>query len=74
MAIQVLKLRGKMAENGLTVEEFCERINMAKPTYYRKVNEDGRGFTLEEINAIIETLSLTQEETIAIFLPQFSQK
>lgn len=59
------KLKGKMAEKGVSVTKLCENIVMTRSTMYRKLNS-GR-FTVSEANKIKEALKLTGTEAKAIF-------
>lgn len=63
----ILKLKGKIVENGLTVEEFAKSIGMDGATLYRKMKNDGLTFSIGEANKIVTTLGLTPGEAMAIF-------
>lgn len=61
------KLRGKIIENGMTVEQLAEQIGIDRATLYRKIAADGRTFTVKEADAIKRALNLSVEEAFAIF-------
>lgn len=64
------KLKGKIVENGLTIEDVANQINMDRSTLYRKLNHQGETFTIKEANLIAKTLKLTADEVNAIFFNQ----
>ena len=59
-------LRGKIVERGMTIGEFCERANFVRSTFDRKLCGSSE-FDREEIERIIDVLSLTWDETRFIF-------
>ena len=61
------KLRGKMTEKRMSVEELAGILGLTKATVYRKISTDGETFTVGEANKIVETLNLTTDEALAIF-------
>lgn len=63
--MNVSKLKGKMAEKGVSVTNLCKNIVMTRSTMYRKLN-NGR-FTVSEANKIKEALKLTSTEAKSIF-------
>ena len=64
--MSVLKLKGKMVENGFTVDSLAKAIGMDRSTLYRKM-ECLKKVTVGEAQKIREVLSLTVEEFLAIF-------
>lgn len=69
----VMKLKGKIRENGMSVKEFARAINLDIATVYRRF-EKGENFTVGEVTRAAEVLKLTNEEALAIFLPSMSHK
>lgn len=63
--MNVSKLKGKMAEKGVSVTNLCKNIVMTRSTMYRKLNS-GK-FTVSEANKIKEALRLTSTEAKSIF-------
>ena len=61
------KLRGKMVENGWTVDTLANEMNIDRSTLYRKLDA-GEKFTVGEARKIKDILGLSNEEASAIFL------
>lgn len=64
--MEVLKLKGKMAENNDTLKELAKALGVSPTTAQYKVNGKTE-FTQDEIARIIERYHLTKEETFNIF-------
>lgn len=64
--MNIPKLRGKMVENGYTVEALSEVLDIDRTTLYRKLN-DGEKFTIGEAQIINTVLNLTKDEAHEIF-------
>lgn len=69
--VNVNKLKGKIVECGMNAAELASRIGIDRATFYRKINSDGKNFTLEEADLISKELNLSCEEVNAIFFSQF---
>jgi len=69
--VNVNKLKGKIVEQGLTVETLAQRIKVDKSTLYRKMNDMGESFTIREENLICKALNLNGQEATAIFFSQY---
>lgn len=69
--VNVNKLRGKIVECELTIEKLADKINIDKTTIYRKLNGNGKNFTIEEADLIAEALNLDCAEVQAIFFSQY---
>lgn len=65
--INTNKLKGKIVERGLNIDELSKSIGMNKSTFYRRLNEKGETFSIKEVNKMCSTLNLTSEEATAIF-------
>ena len=62
------KLRGKMREMSVTQEQLAKKMGMSLSTFSRKLNvENGETFTINNLNVMLEALSLSQEELSTIF-------
>lgn len=61
------KLRGKIAEKGLTIPILAEEIGIDKSTIYRKIKANGEKFTIKEANLICSVLDLDKKEANEIF-------
>lgn len=65
--MNLLKLKGKMVENGYSIDALAEKIGMDRSTLYRRFN-NGEKFTLEEVVKIKTALNLADDEATVIFL------
>lgn len=65
--MNIQKLKGKMAESGITQEAIADAIGMSRCTFYRKMKRRGDTFTVEEMNKIVNIIPLSREEAITIF-------
>jgi len=65
--LNIQKLKGKMAESGITQEVIADAIGMSRCTFYRKMKRRGDTFTVEEMNKIVKIIPLSREEAITIF-------
>lgn len=63
----IKKLRAKMLEKGVNVEDLAKIINKDRATFYRKLGSDGDSFTIKEANLIVDALKLNPKEATAIF-------
>ncbi len=63
--LDVQKLKGKMVEKGKSVENISAEMGINPATFYRKLKNNS--FEINEASKIVELLSLTNEEAIAIF-------
>ena len=69
--VNVNKLKGKIVERGMSVEELANKIGVDKSTLYRKLNQSGETFTIREANLICKILELNGDEATAIFFSQY---
>lgn len=61
------KLKAKMVELGINVEDLSTRIGVDKATLYRRLASCGNTFSIKEANLISKELRLTKDELCAIF-------
>lgn len=61
------KLRAKIIERDMNVEELAETIGMTGPTLYRKLRAPLK-ITIGEAIQMKDVLKLTDEEALEIFL------
>lgn len=59
------KLRGKIAEAGLTQKDLAKRAGMSENSLNRKLNEK-RDFNLSEVRIICDILGITDNEQKAL--------
>lgn len=69
--VNINKLRGKIVEVGLTVEEVAKRVGMNTSTLYRRMCNGGGSFTINEADKIASVLQLSASELNEIFFAQF---
>lgn len=69
--VNINKLRGKIVECGLNIEELARKIGIDRATLYRKINSNGKNFTIEEADLISKELNLTYDEVNSIFFSQY---
>lgn len=65
--MNVHKLRAKIIEEEMNVEELAEIIGVSAPTLYRKLRAPLK-MTIAEAIKIKDVLGLTDEEALDIFL------
>lgn len=65
--INVNKLKGKIVERGLIIEQLAERIGIDRSTFYRKLSQNGETFSIKEANLICKELNLNVSEATSIF-------
>ena len=64
--MNVLALKGKITERGLSIKEFAEIIGVDRSSLYRKLN-NGEKITIGEAAKMKVALGLTNEEATRIF-------
>lgn len=69
--LNINKLKGKIVENGLNIEQLAEKIGIDKSTLYRKLNKNGENLSIKEANLIVKTLGLSVGEATEIFFSQY---
>lgn len=69
--VNVNKLKGKIVECGMSTSELASKIGIDRATLYRRLNSDGKDFTIEEADLIVQELELSCSEAKAIFFSQF---
>lgn len=65
--VKVNKLKGAIVANGKTQDQIAAEINIDRSTFYRKMSKGG-AFTIGEVSKMVESIPLTDEEAIDIFL------
>ena len=68
--VNVNKLKAKIVEMELNVDELSEKIGMDRATFYRRLSVGGQTFS-KEADAISRELNLTKEEVNEVFFSQF---
>ena len=68
----VNKLKGKIVEKGLSIEDLAKTLGIDRATIYRKLRRNAETLLIKEANAIVSALGLTSEETVSIFFSQLT--
>lgn len=55
-------LKAKLKYSDLTYQTAGEIIGGGRDTFYRKMQEDGAGFTVEEIRKLMDVMQLNKED------------
>ena len=66
--LDILKLKGKLAENNLNMTSLSKKIGMSKNTLYRKIANNGETLNLGDIKNICKVLDLSFEDACTIFM------
>ncbi|MFR7348883.1 helix-turn-helix domain-containing protein [Peptoniphilus sp.] len=66
--LDILKLKGKVAENNLNMTSLSKKIGMNKNTLYRKIANNGETLNLGDIKSICNVLDLNFEDACKIFM------
>lgn len=65
--MNINKFKGKVVENGLSIEKVARLIGIDKSTLYRKLNAGGNDITIGEMGEMYKILKLTVDEAHDIF-------
>lgn len=68
--VNVNKLKAKMVENEINVDEISDMIGVDRATFYRRLANNGETFSIKEADMIISALNLTKDEVNSIFFSQ----
>ena len=66
--MNVKKLKEKISEAKLTVEEVSAAIGIDPSTYYRKLGTEGENFTVSQAKRLASLLNLSGADASDIFL------
>lgn len=64
------KLKLKLKEKGLSVEDVSKTMGINRSTFYRKIKNDGETFTVGDIDKLSRILGLQVDEINEIFFAQ----
>ncbi len=65
--VNINKIKGRIVENGTSVENMAKYMGVAPSTIYRKLLNSGESFTIKEANDIAKFLDFTPDEATSIF-------
>lgn len=65
------KLKAKLKEKNMSIEDISKAIEIDKSTFYRKLASDGMTFTIGEVDKISKVLNLSVQDINSIFFSNF---
>lgn len=65
------KLKAKLKEKDMSIEDISKAIEIDKSTFYRKLASDGMSFTIGEVDKISKVLNLSVQDINSIFFSNF---
>jgi len=68
--MNINKLKGKIVENGQTIESLAREMGIDRASLYRKLQNDGKTMLIRDANSIAEILHLSASDALAIFFNQ----
>ena len=68
--VNINKLKGKIVEHGLNVEQIAVIVGVGRSTMYRKMDESGRNMTIKDASVISKALNLSADEVNSIFFDE----
>lgn len=68
--MNINKLKGKIVENGQTIESLAREMGIDRASLYRKLQNDGKTMLIRDANNIAEILHLSASDALAIFFNQ----
>ena len=68
--VNLKKLKLKLKEKGLSVEDVSKTMGINRATLYRKIKNDGETFTVRDIDKLSRILGLQVYEINEIFFAQ----
>ena len=69
--VNVNKLKGKIIERGLKIEQVAKMLGITSSTLYRKFKMQGESITIREAKTLSIILELTPKEVNSIFFDNF---
>lgn len=68
--VNVVLLKDTIKNKGFTVEQAASAIGINESTFYRKLNKEGKTFTLGQADILVDFLKLDRKTAHAIFFHQ----
>lgn len=65
--VNISRLKDLITEKHSTLESLANDIGISKATLYQRLKQGGRGFTVYEVQKIVEMLGLTSREATSVF-------
>lgn len=66
--LNILKLKGKVAENDMNMTRLAKAIGMNKDTLYRRISNEGQNLRLDDVRNICDVLHLDFDDACRIFM------
>lgn len=68
--VDVNKLKGKIYEAGMTIPSLARRMNISPFTLYRKLERNGEGLLVKDVDKIISIVDISDDDITPIFFTQ----
>ncbi|MEZ7764534.1 helix-turn-helix transcriptional regulator [Gemella sp. 27098_8_92] len=65
--VNIEKLKKEIDKNNSSIEEISQQIGIDKSTFYRRLESNGKKFTIEEVIKISNILNLDRKKVDEIF-------
>lgn len=65
--VNIERLKTALKSRGVTIEQASERIGVNPATFYRRISQDGKNFTVAEVGMLVNLLGLDAKDMQAIF-------
>lgn len=69
--MNVQLFRDTIAAKNSSIGKLSTALNIARSTFYRKLEKDGDTFLVKEVNIIKRELALSQDEACSIFFDDY---
>lgn len=68
--MNVLKLKGRIVEKGLTLEAVADSLGVDRSTLSRRLSDDGNKMTIGDARKLVDLLGLSPEDAVSIFFTE----
>ncbi len=72
--MKINTLKAKIVERNTNISAVAKALGLSKSTFYRRLKNEGRDFSVEEVKKISNYLNLTAKEATNIFFNEKSHK
>lgn len=70
MAVNVEMLKEESKKRGMSIEDVAKKAGIDRATMYRRLQNEGKKFTVCEAQKIAEAIDLSREQAVAIFFAE----
>lgn len=74
MKVNIVVLQEAIVKKCTTKNAFAVKLGIDESTLYRKLNAEGKSFTMDEVHKMVDILELSESEANEIFLHTDSHK